>query len=165
MRKGLYFAGSCLVAAFYGGSLQYVVLAQDQDKPAVAPLPRTINLTQEQRYIIKENVKDLPLPRAPSSAPETIGDIVPEDIKLYSLPPPSSSAVVGRSLVDHVCDPAVVRANQNDSVIAFLDEKQMGSGLRHLVHRQRAGHAGFAGHPRLTFAAQVRLFCFSAALI
>jgi len=65
MRKGLYFAGSCLVAAFYGGSLQYVVLAQDQDKPAVAPLPRTINLTQEQRYIIKENVKDLPLPRAP----------------------------------------------------------------------------------------------------
>ena len=34
MRKGLYFAGSCLVAAFYGGSLQYVVLAQDQGKPA-----------------------------------------------------------------------------------------------------------------------------------
>ena len=77
MRKGLYFAGSCLGAAFYGGSLQYVALARDQDKPAVAPLPRTINLTQEQRYIIKENVKDLPLPKAPSSAPETIGDIVP----------------------------------------------------------------------------------------
>ena len=36
---------------------------------------------------------------------------------------PSSSAVVGRSLVDHVCDPTVVRGNQNDSVIAFLDEK------------------------------------------
>jgi hypothetical protein len=50
---------------------------------------------------------------------------------------PSSSAVVERCLVDHVCDPAVVRANQNDSVIAFLDEKQMGSGLRHLIHRQR----------------------------
>ena len=33
----------------------HVLLAQDQDKPAVAPLPRTINLTEEQRHIIKEN--------------------------------------------------------------------------------------------------------------
>ena len=46
----------CLVATFYVASLHHGVLAQDQDKPAVA-LPRTINLTQEQRYIIKENVK------------------------------------------------------------------------------------------------------------
>jgi hypothetical protein len=60
-----------------------VALTQVQEKPEIAPLPRTVNLTQEQRFIIKENVKDLPLPKAPSSAPETIGDIVPEDIKLY----------------------------------------------------------------------------------
>ena len=72
MRKGLYFAGSCLVAAFCGGSLQYVVLAQDQDKPAVAPLPRTINLTQEQRYIIKENVKDLPCRRLLQARPKRL---------------------------------------------------------------------------------------------
>ena len=93
MRKRLYFAGSCLVAAFYGGSLQYVVLAQDQDKPAVAPLPRTINLTQEQRYIIKENVKDMAVPKAPSNAPETIGDVVPQDIKLSQLPPLAAKKV------------------------------------------------------------------------
>jgi hypothetical protein len=62
------------------------VLAQAQEKPAVAPLPRTINLTQEQRYIIKENVKDMAVEKAPSNAPETVGDVVPTNIKLYSLP-------------------------------------------------------------------------------
>jgi len=36
-----------------------VALAQEQEKPAIAPIPRTINLTQEQRFIIKENLKDL----------------------------------------------------------------------------------------------------------
>ena len=42
-----------------------VLWAQDADKPAIAPQPRTINLTQEQRFIIKENVKDLGLSKAP----------------------------------------------------------------------------------------------------
>ena len=60
--------------------------AQDQDKPAVAPLLRTINLTEEQRHIIKENVKDMAVPKAPANAPETIGDVVPIDIKLSQLP-------------------------------------------------------------------------------
>jgi hypothetical protein len=40
----------------------------------------TINLTQEQRFIIKENVKDLDLPKAPKDAPETIGAAV--DLRL-----------------------------------------------------------------------------------
>jgi hypothetical protein len=55
--------------------------------PAIAPQPRTINLTQEQRFIIKENVKDLGLAKAPADAPETIGDPVPQNIELHSLPP------------------------------------------------------------------------------
>jgi hypothetical protein len=55
-------------------SSKEVLRAQDVDKPAIAPQPRTINLTQEQRFIIKENVKDLRLSRAPKDAPETIGD-------------------------------------------------------------------------------------------
>ncbi len=85
MRKGLYFAGSfaAILSCF---APEPVALAQDQDKPAIAPLPRTINLTQEQRFIIKENVKDLSLPMAPSNAPEAIGDIVPENVELHSMP-------------------------------------------------------------------------------
>jgi hypothetical protein len=65
---------------------QHVLRAQDADKPAIAPQPRTINLTQEQRFIIKENVKDLGLTKAPADAPETIGDPVPQNIELHSLP-------------------------------------------------------------------------------
>jgi hypothetical protein len=42
-------------------SSQEALRAQDTDKPAIAPPPRTTNLTQEQRFIIKENVKDLGL--------------------------------------------------------------------------------------------------------
>jgi hypothetical protein len=46
----------------------------------------TINLTQERRFIIKENVKDLDLPKASKDAPETIGDPVPQNIELHALP-------------------------------------------------------------------------------
>ena len=77
-------ASQYFFSAFLPG---HVLLAQDQDKPAVAPLPRTINLTEEQRHIIKENVKDMAVPKAPANAPETIGDVVPLDIKLSPLPP------------------------------------------------------------------------------
>jgi hypothetical protein len=57
-----------------------VLPAQDDDKPAIPPQPRTINLTQEQRFTIKENVKDLGLSKAPKDAPETIGDPVPQNM-------------------------------------------------------------------------------------
>ena len=64
---------------------QHVLWAQ-ADKPAIAPQPRTINLTQEQRFIIKENVMDLGIAKAPKDAPETIGDPVPTNIVLHALP-------------------------------------------------------------------------------
>ena len=85
MRKVPFLVTACVAMAFSVVVAERAVLAQDRDKPAVAPLPR-INLTQEQRYIIKENIKDMTLQKAPSNAPETIGDVVPQNIKLYSLP-------------------------------------------------------------------------------
>src|SRR5437660_4929263 len=72
---------------------EHVLHAQETDKPAIAPQPRTINLTQEQRFIIKENVKDLGLPKARKDAPETIGDPVPQDIELHPLPPEVATKV------------------------------------------------------------------------
>jgi hypothetical protein len=86
MRKIPYLPAACVALAFSVALPQRAVLAQNDDKPAVAPLSRTINLTQEQRFIIKENVKDMALQKAPSNAPETIGDVVPTNIRLYSLP-------------------------------------------------------------------------------
>jgi hypothetical protein len=93
MRKTPHFAAACIAIFFCVFLPSRMALAQDQDKPAVAPLPRTINLTQEQRYIIKENVKDMAVPKASSNAPETIGDVVPQDIKLSQLPPLAAKKV------------------------------------------------------------------------
>jgi hypothetical protein len=120
MYRCLYFAVLCfsILLNFAPG---LVALAQEQEKPAIAPLPRTINLTQEQRYIIKENVKDLPLPKAPSDAPETIGDTVSEDIKLYSLPPLAVKKVAqARSHLFFVKEgnDAIVLVSPNDRRVA-----------------------------------------------
>jgi len=78
------------VVLMIGVSLSWseeVLRAQEVDKPAIPPQPRTINLTQEQRFVIRENVKDLTLSKASKDAPETIGDSVPPDIVLHALPP------------------------------------------------------------------------------
>ena len=87
-----------LVAATGFASLAFalprpILWAQDAEKPAIAPAPRTINLTQEQRFIIKENVKDLKLTKAQANATETIGDRVPDDIELHPMPPEIGNTV------------------------------------------------------------------------
>jgi len=84
MAKWRYLVASC-VAMMSVFAHEPLPFAQDQDKPAVTAQPRTINLTQEQRFVIKENVKDLALPKAPANAPETIGDVVPQGVELYAL--------------------------------------------------------------------------------
>ena len=62
------------------------VHAQATAPPAVAPAPR-LTLTAEQEYIIREIVlKDLNVQKE-NSAPETIGDVVSDDVKLHPLPP------------------------------------------------------------------------------
>jgi hypothetical protein len=72
---------------------QDVLRAQEVDKPAIPPQPRTINLTQGQCFIIKENEKDLDSSKAPMDAPETIGDGVPQSVELHALPPDVASKV------------------------------------------------------------------------
>jgi hypothetical protein len=63
------------------------VIAQTQPAtPPLPPLPR-LTLTAQDEYVIRENLlKDTSLPRQ-SSAPDTIGDVVPQNIKLEPLPP------------------------------------------------------------------------------
>jgi hypothetical protein len=120
MYRCLYFVVSCF-SILLNFAPSHAALAQEQETPAIAPLPRTVNLTQEQRFIIKENVKDLPLPKAPSSAPETIGDIVPEDIKLYSLPPLAAKKVAqARSHLFFVKEGnnAIILVSPNDRRVA-----------------------------------------------
>ena len=85
-QKAFLFIASGLAALVFSLS-DPGVWAQDDNKPVVAPQPRTINLTLEQRFIIKENIKDLNLPKAHDSAPATIGDQVPSNIELHPMPP------------------------------------------------------------------------------
>lgn len=53
--------------------------------PVVPPKPR-LTITAEQEYIIREIIRDMSVPKE-RSAPETIGDSVPENVKLNPLPP------------------------------------------------------------------------------
>ena len=57
--------------------------------PSPAPEVRTskINLTVEQRHVIKEIVKDLPVAKAPADAPVTTGSAAPSDAVLRFFPP------------------------------------------------------------------------------
>ena len=41
----------------------------------------------------RKTVKDVAVQKAPSNAPETIGDVVPQNIRLYSLPPVAAKKV------------------------------------------------------------------------
>jgi hypothetical protein len=58
--------------------------AQPTTQPAVPPTPR-LTLTAEQEYNIREIIKDVKVPKEKSTT-ETVGDTVPESIKLYPLP-------------------------------------------------------------------------------
>ncbi len=66
-------------------SLGAGVQAQPTTPPAIPSSPH-LTLTAEQEYIIREIIlKDVNVPKE-NSAPETIGDSVPETVKLYTLP-------------------------------------------------------------------------------
>jgi hypothetical protein len=111
-----------LVAAAGCASLAFtlpgpVLWAQDAEKPAIAPAPRTINLTQEQRFIIRENVKDLKLTKAQASATETIGDRVPDNIELHPMPPEIANKVPQAKFVKDG-DNAIVLVSPSDRRVA-----------------------------------------------
>jgi Protein of unknown function (DUF1236) len=67
-----------------------VVIAQTQPGPPLRDeLPRQprLALTAQDEYVIRENLlTETGLPRQ-SSAPDTVGDVVPQNVKLYPLPP------------------------------------------------------------------------------
>jgi hypothetical protein len=60
------------------------VQAQPSTEPAVPPRP-LLTLTAEQEYTIREIIKDVKVVKE-KSATETVGDSVPENVKLYPLP-------------------------------------------------------------------------------
>ena len=64
------------------------VEAQSNTKPVIAPPSRTINLTAEQSFIVKEIVlKDLNVSKSQAGAPESIGVPVPPSVELHDMTP------------------------------------------------------------------------------
>jgi hypothetical protein len=99
------------------------VQAQTNAPPAVAPAPR-LTLTAEQEYIIREILKDSNVQKE-NSAPETIGDVVPDDIKLYPLPPEVAQKVPqARSHMFFVKDDEVILVSSSDRRVADVIKKK-----------------------------------------
>ena len=99
------------------------VQAQANAPPAVAPAPR-LTLTAEQEYIIREILKDANVQKE-NSAPETIGDVVPDDVKLYPLPAEVMQKVPqARSHMFFVKDDEVILVSSSDRRVADVIEKK-----------------------------------------
>jgi Protein of unknown function (DUF1236) len=100
------------------------VQAQVNAPPAVAPVPR-LKLTTEQEFIIREIIlKDLNVPKE-NSAPETIGDSVPDDVKLYPLPPEVIQKVPqAQAHQFFVKDDEVVLVSSSDRRVADVIKKK-----------------------------------------
>ena len=101
------------------------VPGQSTTPPAIGPAPRTVNLTAEQEFIIREIVlKDLNVSRAKPDAPETIGDAVPENIELHPIPPEVAAKVPQvKSHEFFVKDDKVILVSPSDRRIADVIQK------------------------------------------
>lgn len=98
--------------------------AQANAPPAVAPAAR-LTLTAEQEYIIREIVlKDLNVQKE-NAGPETVGDVVPEDVKLNPLPPEVIQKVPqARSHLFFVKDDEILLVSSSDRRIADVIKKK-----------------------------------------
>ena len=113
------FAG--LIVLFASGKN---VHAQTNAPPAVAPAPR-LKLTAEQGYIIREIILKNSNVQKENSAPETVGDTVPDDVKLHPLPPEVIQKVPqARSHMFFVKDDEVILVSSSDRRVADVIKKK-----------------------------------------
>jgi Protein of unknown function (DUF1236) len=98
--------------------------AQANPPPVVAPAPR-LTLTAEQEYIIREIVfKDLNVPKE-NAGSETIGDVVPDSVKLQPLPPEILQKVPqARSHLFFVKDDEIILVSSSDRRVADVIKKK-----------------------------------------
>ena len=101
------------------------VHGQSPTTPAIGPAPRTVNLTAEQEFIIREIVlKDLNISKAKPDAPEAIGDAVPENIELHPIPPEVAAKMPQvKSHEFFVKDDKIILVSPSDRRIADVIQK------------------------------------------
>jgi hypothetical protein len=95
------------------------VKGESSTKSVIAPPSRTINLTAEQRFMIKEIVlKDLNVPKAPG-APESIGVPVPPSVELHDMTPTLAEKVPqAKSHKFYLTAHAIVLVSASDRKVA-----------------------------------------------
>jgi hypothetical protein len=105
------------------GTAGFLVVVRDkiaQQQEAPISISRTINLTQEQRHIIKEIVlKDMNVTKAPDNVDVTLGGPVPQGVSVQAFPAELSQRVP--SLKSHsffVKGDQVVVVDPKDNTIA-----------------------------------------------
>jgi hypothetical protein len=100
------------------------VQAQANAPPAVAPAPR-LTLTAEQEYIVREIILKDSNVQKQNTAPETVGDVVPEDVKLHPLPQDVIQKVPqARSHMFFVKDDEVILVSSSDRRVADVIKKK-----------------------------------------
>ena len=88
-----------------------------------APPSTTVNLTLEQRHVIKEVVKDLHLPKASGDVPVSVGAMVPQTVPLQAIPSEIGAKVPQvKSHRFFVTTNRIVLVNPNDARIAEVIE-------------------------------------------
>lgn len=103
-----------LAAALLGASVP--AIAQAPGEP-VATQPK-INLTLEQRFVIKELIKDLNVQPAPANTETTVGATVPPAVKLNPMPAEVAAKVPQvKSHVFFVADGKVVIVDPKENKI------------------------------------------------
>jgi hypothetical protein len=102
------------------------VIAQTQPAaPSLAPLPR-LTLTAQDEYVVRENLlKDKNVPRQ-GSGPDTIGEVVPQNITLQPLPPEIMQKVPKARAHDFFVkdDDTVVLVSPSDRRVADVIKKK-----------------------------------------
>ena len=100
------------------------VRAQANAPSAVAPAPR-LALTAEQEYIIREIILKDSNVQKENAAPEAVGDVVPNDVKLYPLQQDVIQKVPqARSHMFFVKDDEVILVSSSDRRIADVIKKK-----------------------------------------
>jgi hypothetical protein len=90
---------------------------QTPNQPSV-PTARTVNLTVEQRHVIKEIVKDLKIQDA-GEVQVSVGEVVPSSVKLHPMSDDITRKVPQvKSHVFFVKDDRIVLVNPTDNKIA-----------------------------------------------
>jgi hypothetical protein len=92
--------------------------------PAIAPSPR-LTLTAEQEYIIREIIFKDSTVQKESAAPDTIGDVVPDGVKLHPIPPEVTQKVPqARSHMFFIKNDEIVLVSSSDRRVADVIKKK-----------------------------------------